>query len=152
MEHIFYFFAIFFIIYEAIWILNPEEQIEINRKITEGVKANKGKKLEDYSQEHKDFMKQIGVRRMFTGFLIVFWMFSGLLTFNWVAFLLFIILNFAIVAPISKFYRDKKGGEDVYLKIHWVNSLIGFAFGIFILTNKYHLRIDLQEWFLTLLN
>jgi len=107
-------------------------------------KKNKGKKWDDMTEEYKDLLKTKGLASVF----FMLWMFTGLLTFNWLIFLAIIIFNFTIIAPLGKLFKYSIG----YTVLHWVNSLIGFTFGLFIIINSYHLKIDVYKWLIELIN
>ncbi len=141
MTHLFYFMAIFFIWREMRWIYSPKEMVADVKNFDTLGKLNKGQKWDKMSTEYKSEIKsKIWLLPLFI------WLFAGLFTFQWDAFLIMIILNIVVVAPLSKLTKY----NFAYLAIHWVNSIIGFAFGIFVIINKYHLRISLfntiKEW------
>jgi len=143
MKHIFYFIGIAFIIHEIMWVLNPKEQTEKNKRFNEESKKNKGKKWDDFSSDYKEALKTKGVIAMIS----ILWLFGGLLTFNWVAFVVIIAFNFIIIAPITKLLKY----SWAYTVLHWLNSVIGFSFGVFVIINSYHLKIDLYEWIKSIL-
>ena len=62
-------------------------------------------------------------------------------TSQWVIFLAWIIFNFGILTPILRLFRYSL----IYTIIIWVNSLIGVFFGLFVIINHYHLKIDLTS-------
>ena len=99
-------------------------------------------KWDDYTEEYKSLLKTKGLASL----TFTLWMFGGLLTFNWLAFLIKIAFSFIIIAPISKLTQY----SWAYTGLHWFNSLLGFAFGLFVIVNSYHLKIDLYAWFLGL--
>ena len=33
----------------------------------------------------------------------------------------------------------------MYTVVNWINSVIGFAFGVFVIVNSYHLKINVYE-------
>jgi len=70
--------------------------------------------------------------------LLLLWSFVGLFTGQWVLFVLLLLFNFLIITPISRLTRF----SFAYLVLHWINAVIGFAFGMFIIINHYHLHID----------
>jgi hypothetical protein len=127
----------------VLWLLNPIEYTEKTRKFKTLAKKNKGKKWDDYTQDYKDILIARGVPLL----LFTVWMFAGLLTFNWVAFVAIIAFNFIVIAPISKLVEF----NYVYTFLHWLNSVVGLGFGVFIIINSYHLKINLyeivKEWF-----
>ena len=134
MKRIFYFIGILYIIYEVIWIISPQDMVDKHRELSSERKKHKGKKWDDYTDEYKGMIKQQQV----PGLFIILWLFSGLLTFNWVVFLSIIVFNFIIITPISKLLKYSMG----YTILHWINSVIGFIFGVFVIINTYHLKID----------
>ena len=137
MKHIFYLVAIFFIIYEIMWIINPKKFIKSIITFDKLQKENKGKKWDNQSEEYKSAL----IGKIPHLFLFV-WMFCGLLTFNWLAFLVKIIFGMLLIAPISKLLKFSKG----YTALHWFNSVIGLFWGLFIVINSYHLKIDLLDF------
>lgn len=142
MTHLFYFIAIFYIWHEINWIIDPVQKVKESKRFFELHKANKGLKKEDWSSEYKEEMKD----KIFPVFLIL-WMFIGLFTFQWDVFLFMILLNLLIIAPLSKLTKF----NIIYTIIHWINSVIGVAFGLFVIINHYHLKISLypivKDWF-----
>lgn len=101
------------------------------------MKQNKGKKWDTYSEDYKDIL----ISRGLPSLLFTLWMFAGLLTFNWVAFIAFNAFNFIAIAPISKLFKF----SPAYTVLHWLNSVIGLAFGVFVTINSYHLKLNLYE-------
>jgi len=138
MTAIYYFLGLFFIWSECVWLASPIEKTQNAKKFYELSKLNKGKKWEEYSDEYKSEVKS-----KVWGIFILFWLFIGLFSFQWIGFLAIILFNFLVIAPLSKLTRF----SYAYTVINWVNSLIGFAFGIFVIINHYHLKINLTEVF-----
>jgi hypothetical protein len=101
-------------------------------------KLYKGKELSEYPDEYIQLIKTRGCFALLT----MVWILSGLFTFNWVAFLAFFLFESVVIQPISKLTR----GTAYYVPIHWVNSIIGLLFGIFVFINQFHLKIDLYQW------
>lgn len=136
MKIIFYLSSIVFLIKELKWILSPiEETLSIQIKERK-IKETKETKYDNLTQEQKSEYKS-----MFLSFIFVFgWLFIGLFTFQWQAFLCFLIFQFLIIAPISKLTKY----NYVYTLLHWLNSLLGLAFIIFAIINSYHLKIDID--------
>ena len=137
MKHIFYFIAILFMIKEMHWILNPVKEAKKSRRLKKLTKKFNGKKWDDYSQEYKDLLIWKGL----PGLLLLFWAFSGILSFNWVAFLIFLIIQFTFIYPINRMVKNNL----LYISIHWLNSVFGFVFSVFVIINSYHLKIDLYQ-------
>jgi len=138
MKHIFYFIGILFIIYELKWIMYPKSEAKKSEKLHRLLKEHKEKKWDNSTDEFKEILKIRGLMSL----LFVIWMFAGLLTFNWVLFLISIVFNIAIVGLLSKALRFSIG----YIILHWLNSIIGFTFGVFVIINSYHLKINLYDW------
>lgn len=142
MKHLYYSIGILFIIHELLWMLDIKSRLEKNRNILKEAKINKGRSFDDMTAEYINMLKT----NVLVSYVILVWLFVGLFTFNWLAFLIEIIFNFVIVAPISKLIKY----NNAYIILHWFNSLFGFSFGIFVILNTYHLKIDLYDWFLSL--
>lgn len=138
MKHIFYFIGIFFIISELLWVLYPQSKVKKSKRLYELKNEHKDKNWDEYPQEYKDI-----ILSKLPDLFFMFWLFVGLLTFNWFSFLLIISINVFIVFPISKITRF----SVAYTALHWVNSVIGLAFGVFVVINSYHLKIDVYELF-----
>ena len=132
MKHLFYLIGVMFIIHELRWIIAPTKQVlKVKRR-----KDFKWKGWEKFTEEQKS-----DVIGLLFNFLIFVWLIVGLFTFNWIAFITISIFNILIIAPISKLLQFSIG----YTVIHWINSVIGLAFGIFVIINSYHLKIDLYQ-------
>jgi hypothetical protein len=142
METIYYLSTIIFICIELHWLISPIEKTNDVKKFFELSKQSKGKKWSELTKEYKSEIKS----KVWSIF-VLFWMFIGLFTFQWVAFLSIILFNILVIAPISKLTRF----SITYTIIHWINSIIGFIFGIFVIINHYHLKIDLYKWLLDLI-
>lgn len=143
VTNIYYLSALFFIFHEMFWLSSPIEKTNDAKKFNELNKAFKGKKWDEYSKEYKDEIKsKIGL------IFLMIWLLMGLFTSQWVAFLSLMCFNFMVIAPISKIVRYSM----LYTILHWFNSLLGFCFGVFIIINHYHLKLDLTKVFLSYLN
>jgi hypothetical protein len=142
METIYYLSTIIFIWSEMIWLISPIEKTINTKKFHELNKQFKGKKWDEFSEEYKSELKsKIWMLWVFL------WVLIGLFTTQWIVFLILLIFNIIIIGPLSKLTRY----NILYTIIHWVNSLIGFCFGLFIIINHYHLKIDLTQLFLSLI-
>ena len=142
MTTIYYLSTILFIWVEWAWLVSPIEKTNDAKKFFELSKLNKGKKWDEFSKEYKSELKS----KVWLIWILL-WMFIGLFTFQWAGFLAMLVFNILIVSPLSKLTRY----SITYTIIHWFNSLIGFAFGVFVIINHYHLKIDLTQWFVSLL-
>ena len=143
MTHLFYLTGLLFIWRELLWIYSPKEQVEKIKAYNELSKLNKGKKWDDFTPEYKSALK--GNIHLLIIFL---WLFIGLFTFQWDVFLFMLVFNLVIIAPLSRLTRY----SYVYMAIHWVNSVIGFAFGVFVIINHYHLQISFYKFALQLVS
>lgn len=136
MKHIFYLIGIVFIIKEWLWITNPKGQLDRTKKWSSAQKENEGRNTwSEYTDEYKSFL----ILKVVPSLVILVWVIVGLFTFNWLAFLAIIIFNIAVINPIS---NQLEHGTS-YMILHWFNSVLGFAFGVFVILNSYHLKIDL---------
>ena len=133
LTNLFYFLGLFFIWREIKWIVAPSEQVEYKKEFDKHSKLNKGKKWDTYSKEYKDILKS-----SWSILITVFWLFIGIFTVQWFTFLVVLLFNIIIIAPLSKIFKY----SFAYLVLHWINSLIGLAFGLFVIINHYHLHID----------
>ena len=136
MTTIYYLSTIIFLLIELHWLVSPIEKTNNARKFMALSKLNKGKKWDEFSEEYKSELKS-----KIWLLYVLFWMLIGLFTFQWQAFLAMIVFNFMIINPISKIVKD----TFLYTILHWINSLIGFTFGVFVIVNHYHLKLNLTE-------
>lgn len=143
MSTIFYLMSIVLIFIEINWILSPIEKTDQSKRFLELSKQHKGIKFDLYSDEYKSLFYNKA-----WGFFVYFWVIGGLLTSQWILFLSFLLLNILIVGPISKLVRF----SFAYTLLRWINSLIGFAFGLFVVINHFHLKIDTYKLFIQLFN
>lgn len=139
MTHLFYLFTAIFLFKEAIWITSPYERLKEARTFHRLSELNKGKRWDEYTLDYKSLIKS----KWPIAVSILVWLFVGLLTVQWPVFLAVIVFNFFIIAPISKLTQF----GFFYMVTHWVSSVVGFAFGIFIVLNHYHLHIDTLSYF-----
>lgn len=135
MTHIYYFLTIILFCHELKWIFSPKEEVENSKYLENLRKQNKYKKYDDYSIEYKNAIKD----NMYL-LLMFIWLFLGFFTFQWDAFLIFLIIS-TTISLLSKPFKYNK----FYVIIHWLSSLIGVAFSIFVVLNKYHLHISLFQ-------
>lgn len=139
---LYYLSTIFFIWGEITWLYSPIEKTKDMQNFFKLSKLNKGKKWNEFSKEFKSELNS-----KLWNIIIAFWMFLGLFTFQWAGYIAIILFNFLIIGPISKLTKY----TIFYTILHWINSLIGLIFGIFVIINHFHLRIDLTKLFLSLL-
>lgn len=141
MTTIYYLSTIILIMVEWAYLVSHIEKTKDARNFLELSRMHKGKKWDEFSEEYKSELKS-----KVSLIWIVIWMFIGLFTFQWAGFLALIIFNFLLVSPLSKLLKYSLA----YTILHWINSLVGFAFGVFVIINHYHLKIDLTQWFMSL--
>ena len=139
MTTIYYLSSIIFILYELARVLSPIDKADENIKFQILSKKFKGMKWDEYSDEYKSELK---TKIIFVGFIFI-WFIVGLFTFQWVAFLLMLLFQIFIISPLSK--ATKNNFRYGYIMLHWINSVIGVCFAIFIIINHYHLKIDLLK-------
>lgn len=144
MKHLFYLIGLLFIYREVLWMIKPESQYFDSIRRIELGKKNKSLKWEDSSQDYKDEMIYFIISLLCTN-----WLFIGLASFNWVAFLLMLAFQFIIIAPIDKLLR-RFNQHVINITLHWINSVVGFSFGVFVVINSYHLKINLLDLILKL--
>jgi hypothetical protein len=144
MQHLFYILAIPFLIYEFIWVVAPSERVESALKRLELSIKLKGKKWDEYSEEEQKFL----LPKVIFSFYIFIWLILGIFTIQWVLFLAMFAFIFLVIKPLSKLTKENKLAFTI---LHWLNSIIGLGFVLFVIVNKYHLRIDVwqlvQSWF-----
>ena len=114
MKHIFYFIGLLPIIYEMTVVTNPKRVYLFKERM----KA--ARKLDNFTSSQKSYAI------LSLGYLV--WVFVGLFSFNWVAFLALIALSLI----------HKK-----YVILMWVDSVITVIILLFIILNSYHFKIDL---------
>ncbi|MES2593148.1 MAG: hypothetical protein V4608_14800 [Bacteroidota bacterium] len=136
MKIIFYLSSIVFLFKELQWLLAPMKEVEKSKKREKLLESTKNIKYDLLSKEQKN-----GIMTMIILFIFIFgWMFVGLFTFQWQIFLSFLLLQFIIIAPISKLFKY----SFAYTALHWINSLVAFCFILFTIINSYHLKIDID--------
>jgi hypothetical protein len=143
MTTIFYLSTIIFIWIELKWILSPIEKTKDTESFMNLTKEFKGKKWDDYSSDYKSQL----IAKM-PNLFIILWLMIGLFTSQWILFLLILLFNLGIVAPISKLTKY----SIFYTILHWFNSVIGLIFGLFIIINHYHLGINTTDLIVTYFN
>lgn len=142
MTTLYYLTALFFIWSELSWLISPIEKTKSAKNFLELAKSIKGKKWDEFPKDVKSELKS----KIWKVWILI-WLFIGLFTFQWIAFLVMIIFNLFIILPISRLVKF----SIAYTILGWINALIGFAFGIFVIVNHYHLKIDLTQWFVSLI-
>jgi hypothetical protein len=136
MTHVFYISSILILFFELRWIFTPFEKTEESKRLLELKNIHKGKDWDDYSKEYKSLV----INRSPILFYFL-WLFIGMFTFQWPIFLLFLVFNIIIIAPLSEIFKYRLS----YTILHWFNSILGFGFTLFVILNKYHLHIDTYE-------
>ena len=117
MKHIFYFLAIFPILWEV-------TNIQDVKRTHNFILSFKTKDKKNLTAKHLTFI-------IFALSYFV-WVFFGLLTFQWPVFLLFFAMSF--VPKLNIFTR-------------FVDSIISLIILIFIVLNAYHFKIDFTQFF-----
>ena len=143
MKAIYYSMGLFFLFYELGWLISPIEKSKDNIDFRELMKKYKGIEWKDYPIEYQDKLKSkiwVLIHMLFLGL--------GLFTFQWFIFIAFMAIQFTVVALISNMM---KFNIYLYSAWHWINSLFGLIFVLFVIINAYHLHLGL-DYFTTLLN
>lgn len=146
MIHLFYLTGIAFLIYEISYLFNLKTEIQKLQRFRElqKIEGKVGTKWDDHSDEYKEYL---------TGkvwlFPFIVFVFGGLLTDQWIVFLLYIIWMYLIISPINKLV----GFSPLRYVTGVVNTIVGICLTLFAILNHYHLHIDtfqlFADWFNT---
>jgi hypothetical protein len=134
MEHLFYFGSVLFAIYELMYLVSVRSHVQEKIKYYLWSRDNKGVKYDEMPKDIKDFAK-----RQIIGVPLIVWTFVGLMSSQWVVFGLFLMTQ--LLLGIVK--KPFKYNLQVSVFIDYINTIIGLLFALFVIINKYHLRIDL---------
>lgn len=134
MKHLFYFFGLIYFMHELSGVFSPVARANRRRERNQVFKENKGKPFEDWTGEYKTAVG-IGCLSM----VILLWLLGGLFTSQWVGFAAILLLNFAVIWPLSKLVRS----TPFYPPVIFADSLVSAILVLFIIINAYHLHIDL---------
>ncbi len=121
MKHIFYLITIIPLMFELLNVYNPKRY---NRFMNQ-FKKDKKKSWDKWTKNQKN----ISVLMLF----YIMWSFVGLFSSQWLTFLVLIFISFI----------PKKG---VYMR--FIDSFITVLILLFIIINRYHLDINLYEYFI----
>jgi len=127
MVHIYYFLAFIMFTYELTCVINIKQWVADVKRYDE-LKEDK----QEQTKEFKELLAKHGTPAIF----IIIWVFIGFFTFQY----MWCILYLAIIIPPMLFVKRYKY-KRVYIITHWILSLIGLLFAIFIVVNKYHLHL-----------
>jgi len=122
MKHLFYFIGLIPLIYEITALINPEQFYSLLKRI-------KASNTSSLSINQKGFV--------ILSFAYLVWVFIGLFTFNWVAFLALFML---MLMPAKNYI------------VIFINSFISSFILLFIILNEYHFKINLFEVIKNLFN
>lgn len=137
MVYAYHIFTILFIIYEFHWLITIKDRVRSNKRFEELKAEFKGKEVHEYSKEYSDLILTKGC----SPFIILFWLLIGLFTQQWIVFATYLVFQFIVIVPLSAISRFSR----TYTIIHWINSLIGLLFGLFVLYNEFRLHIYSDE-------
>lgn len=132
MKHLFYLVGIALIIYEILWLSEYKKRIEESKKVI--LFSKSGNK---HNKESARLALKVGIPAL----ILWVWIFTGILTFNWIAFVLFIFYNVAIISPINSVINN----SSVVLVVRVCNTILFIVFALFVTINSYHLKIDLYK-------
>ncbi len=133
MTHLFYICGIFYLIRHFIKMSNISNSFTDYQNLKTLRERMKSLTWKDYTEEMKS-----AVRKSFTAVFFVIWLVIGLFTFNWILFLLDLVLTFVILSPISKATSSK----IIYNLCSFIGALSGVMLGFIVILNKYHFKID----------
>lgn len=142
MKHLFYFIGIFFILRQLAFIFSPIESWEKAKKFIDLTKRLKGKEYDDLDPE-----TQRTILAKLPLLILLLWLFVGLFSFNWPAFAAIIVLGFAV-----GFFAKATSYSRINIVTYFINHFICLIFGVFVILNSYHLKIDLYQWLLSFFN
>lgn len=134
LTNIYYLLGILFIFDGIVKVYSAKEQTKKNEQGHSLFKEYKNTDKTMYPNELNEFIKG---RTRDVWFLL--WLFIGLFSVQWVLFLFYLSFNFFIIWPLLKLTKF----SVVYTALYWFNSLVGVFMGVFLVINKYHLKIDL---------
>lgn len=137
MNFIFYCCCLALAFYELTWIYNINEKVAGTRKYLELKEKYKDVQNEDIPSQDKKELAYKGLTSLF----VISVIFLGLFTWQWSVFLLFILSQLIIMAPLSILFKNNFG----YTIVHFLNSILGFLFFLFVIINHYHLKIDILK-------
>lgn len=143
MIHVFYFFGILYLLQQIMRLLNPKgltnTLIQFER-ITKEIKAR-----HDSGNESKEAPKGFGGYLFFviTSICTILWAMLGLMTFNWLVFLTYLVLMLFVFSPILKRVKRIHGLGFMYTSVQTMKAMINVVLIGFAIINHYHLRIDL---------
>jgi hypothetical protein len=119
MKHVFYFFAIAAITWEAVCFLNPKKVSDFIKRTKESLSNG----LSDFSMTQTAFT--------FLSFGYLAWTLVGLFSSQWVLFLALMLLGF--IPKRFVWYRA-------------FDAFVSFVILLFIVLNAYHFKIDVWHW------
>jgi len=137
LKFIYYSIGIWFVIYELLWMLDPYAKSVEALKINADSLKYKHLKWDDKPKEHREDLK--GKLYILIFFL---WLAFGIMTSQWALFIAYLVTSVIIFAPIRRLFKNN---AFMYAIISWFSSLLGFVFGVFVILNAYHLRIDVNS-------
>lgn len=143
MKHIYYLAGILFLMYELSWIFNTSKHLDKKDLFKALVNSEKDKTWDNNSDQYKEVLITFGLPQL----CFTVWIFIGLFTFNWIVFLSFLLINVFLVSFISKNIKNR----NIEIVLHFINSMFGAAFLVFVIINSYHLKIELIELFKSML-
>ena len=140
-EFLYYLFVVCFIIIEIGYLIDAKGKADNTIKFNKLSKIHKGKKWDEMPEDYKYLLKNL----LWASFITIVAIIGGLFTFQWPIFVAILLLNLVIVAPLQKLLKKFKF-TLISIMVTWINSLIGFIVGLFVIVNKYHLHIDICEF------
>jgi hypothetical protein len=138
---LFYLFGIIFVIRQIEFVYDPIGEMEginifkqFQQKYREARKISREEALR-YEAEYVALLQEYKY-----DLLLAIWVFVGLLSSQWLIFLVMILLDLFIINPIKRV-----ASQETLIKVVFWDSLLSCLLGILILVNKYHLHINFFE-------
>lgn len=141
MSNIYYFFGLFFLIYELRCTLMPTTVAAGVYKTEAFVKEIKNIDYDDLTPDQKKKVKGKVVKVLF----IFTWLSLGIFTFQWPLFVAFIAFHLTV----TKFLYKVTDHTIFYPVVIFFSGIVGVVFSLFVIINAYHLHIDIWKWITT---
>lgn len=119
MKHIYYFFTIAALMWEAGTVFEPQR---VHKFLTNFRLNARGKKWDDYTSTQQSYT----ICAM--GYMC--WQFVGLFTFQWPVFLGYLLMGFI---------------PKRHIVLRWVDAAVSIVVLLFVVLNSYHLKIDVWK-------
>jgi len=137
MVTIFYLITLFVIMKNLLHLSSPIKSVKSYRGYKKLIKDMDQDSYHDLS----DNDKQAVLFKSILGIVELSWLFIGLMTANWILFLIYIGWNAIIYRPIRKL----SSGSKLDYSLICINAIVSMSLGLFVLLNHYHLHLNTFE-------